>query len=438
MFKRHAIVIYIRQRSYYMEEIMKYIEGTNKLYAVTREGKIMSFVRKSGVRELKQSVDRQGYAYVNLNVDGKQVQRKVHHLVAEAYLNKPKENSFVLHKNDDRLDNRADNLYYGSKKDNAVDAVINGKHGVTMMSVDLVNSIRMDLRHTNYKEVAKKYGVRENLVYHILTGRTWGYLGDLNLTEEQWAIHKIRNDVTDFKLANEMRDYAKRNPSAPIREISDKFGISYATTRRIIRGEGRYSHLGAIEIPKSWKKSRVNYEISQQILADFKAGMRIARLAEKYNVDISGISRLVNGKYKYAKPKTEQEKHLLVSKGRKLYAKHVQDIRDAYSVKGQAPVEIAKRRRIDTRAVRRILRGEFGGGDNLLPAFNGTLSQSGVGTYYTQGTGHINAKLSEEAVEFIRKTHRRGEYSQLDLADMFGVSGPVIYYANTGATWQHV
>ncbi|AEK07107.1 hypothetical protein JOEDIRT_76 [Mycobacterium phage JoeDirt] len=62
------------------------------------------------------------YLMVRLYRDGKKTQRKVHHLVAEAFLGpKPFEDAKVLHWDDDQSNNRADNLRWGTQSENCFD-----------------------------------------------------------------------------------------------------------------------------------------------------------------------------------------------------------------------------------------------------------------------------------------------------------------------------
>ena len=57
--------------------------------------------------------------------------RYVHHLVAEAFIRPRKAGEYVLHANDDALDNRVENLRYGTHQENIQDSVRNGRHGAT-------------------------------------------------------------------------------------------------------------------------------------------------------------------------------------------------------------------------------------------------------------------------------------------------------------------
>ena len=56
------------------------------------------------------------------------VRRTAHRLVAAAWHGEPSEGYWALHRNDNPLDNRPENLYWGTPKENTRDAVVNGGH----------------------------------------------------------------------------------------------------------------------------------------------------------------------------------------------------------------------------------------------------------------------------------------------------------------------
>lgn len=104
------------------ERWVEFAEG----YEVSDLGRVRSFFgqgrrRPGGAPRLKsQAVNSQGRAVVSVGGRPLQVSR----LVASAFLGASED--FVLHKNDNPLDNRLSNLKFGSAKDNARDAEING------------------------------------------------------------------------------------------------------------------------------------------------------------------------------------------------------------------------------------------------------------------------------------------------------------------------
>lgn len=71
---------------------------------------------------------RTKHKHVNLRDDNVQHPRKVHRLVAEAFIGPIPDGMQVLHWNDIPDDNRVENLRIGTFSDNAYDKVRNGRH----------------------------------------------------------------------------------------------------------------------------------------------------------------------------------------------------------------------------------------------------------------------------------------------------------------------
>jgi hypothetical protein len=99
-----------------MEE-WKNIEGYEG-YQVSNEGRVKSL--KYGKEKILKGVkNSSGYLYVGLYQDGKQVFKRVHRLVAEAFLENPQNLLEVNHKDEDKANNHVDNLEWCSSKYNA-------------------------------------------------------------------------------------------------------------------------------------------------------------------------------------------------------------------------------------------------------------------------------------------------------------------------------
>ena len=90
---------------------------------------------------LSQKHTLQGYAYVSLCRDSKVFTRRPHRLVAEAFIPNPFSLPFVLHKNGVRLDNRAENLRWGTGRENAKDRMIHNKHLLSDWKVNKIKEL---------------------------------------------------------------------------------------------------------------------------------------------------------------------------------------------------------------------------------------------------------------------------------------------------------
>lgn len=101
--------------------------GFETHYEVSDEGQ----VRRTAVKfatpgKILAPVMRNGYACVNLSVNGTRYQRKIHRLVAESF-GSGGVGPIVRHLDDDRTNNRLDNLMWGTNLENTADAIRNGK-----------------------------------------------------------------------------------------------------------------------------------------------------------------------------------------------------------------------------------------------------------------------------------------------------------------------
>ena len=97
---------------------LKQIEGFPDYY-ITKEGKVFH------VKEISPCDTLYGYDEVALYEKGKTSRRKVHRLVAEAFLENPENFDTVHHKNGDKQDNRVENLEWIKNAEHV--AMHNGK-----------------------------------------------------------------------------------------------------------------------------------------------------------------------------------------------------------------------------------------------------------------------------------------------------------------------
>lgn len=91
-----------------MNEIWKDIYGF-PYYQVSNLGRVRSF-KFGNERILKQSKNSWGYLYVGLSKNGKQYMKRVHRLVAQAFLPNPQNLSQVNHKDENKENCKVDNL----------------------------------------------------------------------------------------------------------------------------------------------------------------------------------------------------------------------------------------------------------------------------------------------------------------------------------------
>ena len=95
--------------------MIKDVVGYEGIYTVSDEGKVYSV--KKGI-EIAQRYDRYGYLRVSLSKQGKIKTHLVHSLVAQAFVPNPENKETVNHIDENKENNRADNLEWLTRSEN--------------------------------------------------------------------------------------------------------------------------------------------------------------------------------------------------------------------------------------------------------------------------------------------------------------------------------
>ena len=150
---------------------MRFINGYEDKYSVTKDGKIFSHITK---RFLKQDLRGKYYA-VKLGKYGKKI--SVHRIVAMAYIENPDNKPFINHKDGNKLNNSLDNLEWCSAKENTFHAQFTGlmkvrtypvfrRQKISNSEIANVHSLRNE--GLSVIKIAKKYNVTRGAIYAIL------------------------------------------------------------------------------------------------------------------------------------------------------------------------------------------------------------------------------------------------------------------------------
>lgn len=103
--------------------MIKDIKDFEGLYQITDEGQVYS-LRSN--KYLKLRKDKDGYLLVNLYKDKKSYTKKVHRLVAEAFLDNPENKKEINHIDCCRDNNSVSNLEWATRKENIIWQAKNG------------------------------------------------------------------------------------------------------------------------------------------------------------------------------------------------------------------------------------------------------------------------------------------------------------------------
>ncbi len=138
----------------------------------------------AGGRILKPSLSDGRYPAVKLRKDGASKDHKVHILVMRAFVGTPPPSMEVNHRDGDKTNARLSNLEYKTHQQNMLHAHATGLlnfagdgHPASVLSESEVRTIYRR-RHNGEKlsALSSDYGVSEQLIYQIATGKAWKHL----------------------------------------------------------------------------------------------------------------------------------------------------------------------------------------------------------------------------------------------------------------------
>lgn len=155
-----------------MPEVWQPIPGFDG-YEASSEGRIRS------PRKVLTANGKRKYKVVNIG----RVPRYVHRLVALAFHGEPATDLWVLHRDDDPLNNRPSNLYWGTPKENSADKEANGNapRGEHHQSAKLTEVQVVEIRARSEagesrKSLAAAFGLCPQAVSHIVNRKRWAHL----------------------------------------------------------------------------------------------------------------------------------------------------------------------------------------------------------------------------------------------------------------------
>jgi len=158
------------------------IEGYEELYEVSNLGYVRRCAPGGAARVgrvLKGAVI-DGYPAVTVWKNRKAVTRKVHVLVATAFLRRRIGQEMVIHRDGDKSRPHADNLKWTTGSEKAMHAieVLDQNHGEKVGTAVLTNEQVVDIRSrlragAGVRALGREYGVSHSTISNIKTGKQW-------------------------------------------------------------------------------------------------------------------------------------------------------------------------------------------------------------------------------------------------------------------------
>jgi hypothetical protein len=142
---------------------------------ISRDGRVF----RDG-KEKATPVSAVGYRIANFSINNKSHTRYVHRLLLEGFIGPCPDGCEALHINGDRLDNRLENLRWGTRKENVADAIRHGtatigsKNAMAKLSAKDVAFIS-DMKAMGFtpKEVAPHFGVHVGTIKKLFDGESY-------------------------------------------------------------------------------------------------------------------------------------------------------------------------------------------------------------------------------------------------------------------------
>lgn len=150
------------------KEIWKQIDGFDGRYSISSYGRVRSeeYVDSNGhchkqfIR--KASIGTNGYYGVVISLNGKSIRREIHRLVAVAFVQNPNNHNVVNHKDENKLNNRADNLEWCTQKYNQNYSYIPEDHHIPILQFSMNGEFIKEWESVSH--VSKAFGKK---VCHI-------------------------------------------------------------------------------------------------------------------------------------------------------------------------------------------------------------------------------------------------------------------------------
>lgn len=159
-----------------MQEIWKDVKDFKNIYQISNFGKIRNVKTN---RLLKPFKNTNGYYQINLWSKNKRKHILIHKLVAETFIPNPSKLPFINHKNENKLDNKVDNLEWCTAKYNCNYGTRNARLSRPVICIELnkkYKSIQEASQELNIQKAHISGCCLKKRHYNTAGGYHWEYV----------------------------------------------------------------------------------------------------------------------------------------------------------------------------------------------------------------------------------------------------------------------
>ena len=157
-------------------------------YLISSDGRVKS-TKRGKEKPIKSAPNKDGYLHFCYCKDGKTKTLYVHRCVAKIFLgDRSAEGLHALHEDGNQLNNKKENLYWGTREQNMKDKIRHGtvfrpqgeKNGnAKLKDADIYKIRELGSTGMTQQKIAAFFGVNQPYISEILSGKRWAHLANV-------------------------------------------------------------------------------------------------------------------------------------------------------------------------------------------------------------------------------------------------------------------
>lgn len=204
---------------------------------VSRNGDVV------GRRGFQLTASPNGWGYRSFTASlesGERVTLRVHSAVLAAFVGPRPPGAVCRHLNGNKLDNRLENLTWGTYKENSMDTIIHGARGSVLDAETVLEARRRVACGVSMRAVSIQMGFDNATIREAVTGRSWGHLPDPVAPGRQGRQPSVLTEAMVLEARKRVGE------GEPVSSVAASFGVKRKTLSAAVTGRN-FSHLpGAV------------------------------------------------------------------------------------------------------------------------------------------------------------------------------------------------